>query len=144
MKPASLARDVVEDVDRLLDVAARFPERLPHLARHLAGIFLLAAHQDLPHPEEIFGALRSGQQPPALVGAARGLDRRLDIGGDRVLEGSDDLASVGGTAVVERLPGGRLGPFSVDEIPVCPGLGHAGPRDSVNHWGAAESLLITV
>src|SRR5450759_2183824 len=51
-------------VDGFLDVSAGLLENLPHLARHVAGVLLLAVAQDLAQAVENFAALRTRHEAP--------------------------------------------------------------------------------
>ena len=60
----ALARHVEAHVDRLLDVAARLGEHLPHLAAHELGELLLALGQERREAVQDVRALRRRDQPP--------------------------------------------------------------------------------
>src|SRR5262249_52695138 len=94
------------------------------LARHLARIVLLAAHQDLSHPEDVLGPLRRRDRAPATEGAHRGVHGALRVGGGGILEQADHIAAIGGAAILEHRRRARFDPFPVDEVAVGLWLGH--------------------
>ena len=58
MQPTAFARSVVCAIDCFLNVAAGFFQNFAHLARHVGGVLLLVAHQNLAHAKHEFGSLR--------------------------------------------------------------------------------------
>src|SRR5207248_1632194 len=77
--PSSLAGHEEGHVDRFLDVAARFFEHFPHLARHIAGELLLSVGNQLRRAEQQLGPPRRRHQTPPGVGTTRGRDGASDI-----------------------------------------------------------------
>ncbi len=127
MEAAAFAGHEVGHVDRLLDVAARLPEHLAHLARHVARVLLLALDQQLRRLEDDLAALGRGRQPPAFVRGSRGPDGGVDILRVGILEQTDDITRVGRIDVRIRIATAAGDPLAADEIEVCSSLGHPCP-----------------
>ena len=58
MQTATFAGSVVSAIDGFLDIAAGFFQNLAHLARHVRGVLLLVAHENLANAKHEFGSLR--------------------------------------------------------------------------------------
>ena len=115
---------VVRGVDALLHIAARFGERLAHLARHDVGEFFLAGRQQVAHATQYVTTRRRRRALPDLVAAASTGHRRLDVGGAGGGEQADQITLISGIAVLEVGAGGRGNPLAANEVLV--GGGHAG------------------
>ena len=115
-EPAALPRQVVAEVDALLDVGPGLAERLAHLPGHQPGQLLLALLEDQTDPEHVVGPLRDGGAAPAGKGAPGGLDRAGHVlcGGGG--EGAEDVVVVGRVQAGERPAAGSRDPPPADVV----------------------------
>src|SRR5439155_10975687 len=67
-------------------------------------------------PEQDLAPLRGRKGPPAREGVASRRHRPLDVGGARVVEDADEVAVVGGVAVLERAAGSGADPSAADVV----------------------------
>ncbi len=113
---ATLAGEEERHVDGFLHVATRLGQHLAHLTGHRAGKLLLAADQDLGDAEEDLGALRCRRQAPAVERGLRGGNRIRGIVHRGVGEEADQVAGVGGIAVLEGAAGSGRDPAAANVV----------------------------
>ena len=104
-------------VDRFLDVAARFVEDLPHLARHVAGERLLALGDAAARRETAVSARRGAgtRRQCSYARRAASIARSTSARG-RFLEDADQIVGVGRIAVLEDVARNRGHPRAVNKV----------------------------
>ena len=118
VEAAALAGHELRHVDGFLDVAAGLGDDLAHLARHVAGIAILALGEQLRGAQQDVGPLRRRHLAPAGIGLGGRRHRAIDVGRRRLGEAADQVAGVRRAAVLEgRARGGRH-PLAIDEVGV--------------------------
>ncbi len=116
MQAPALAAHEEGHIDGLLDVPASLLEDLPHFARHVARVLLLAVAQDLAETVQNLAPLRARHEAPGLVGLGGDVDRLFRIALVGVGEAADEVGDVGGVAVLERSAGAGGNPFPRDPV----------------------------
>jgi hypothetical protein len=124
----SFAAGVKSGVDPLLDVPPRLFQDLSHLARHVAGDLFFSLPEQRPRAEEDLSPLRRGQEAPAAKRLLRRGDRFGDVVGGGSRKDADQIVTVGGVSILERLSRSRLDPLSADVVFVKLGHGRASGR----------------
>src|ERR1019366_3707286 len=78
-QPASFTCRVISGVNSFLDVAARFGERLPHLASHGIGDLVLSFGQEVANHAQNVTARRSRTRTPLRKAALRAINRAIYV-----------------------------------------------------------------
>ena len=119
--PAHRGR-VVGRVYALLNVATRLGERLAHLARHEVGDLLLALDHQVADAAEDVAARWRRCRTPRREATLCGLDGSVHVLRIGQRELADEVAGVGGIAILEVFAGLGGGPLAGHEV--LEGLGH--------------------
>ena len=114
--PAPFGRGIERGVDSLLHITAGFGERLPHLAGHDVGEFILARDQDLSCASHHVAACGRRCAAPELEAALRGCHGGVYVGRARMRKMADDVAGIRWIHVVEILSVRRGEPLAGDEV----------------------------
>ena len=113
-QPPTLRRGVVRRVDPLLNVTARFGERLAHLTRHEIGDLVLSLRHQVADAPKHIAASRGRSLTPGLETPPRRLDRALDVRGARQGKATNHVRDIGRVLVLEILTNRRH--FTADEV----------------------------
>ncbi len=114
VQPPALAGDKVHHIDGFLHISTRLGDHLAHLARHVAGVLLLALAEQLCRFEQDFAALGRRREAPSFVGMRSGLHCCGNIVGAGALEPAYNLARIGGIRAFKGLAGSAPNPLAAN------------------------------
>jgi len=116
VQSASLPAEESQQVERFLNLAARFVECLPLLAGQRFGKLLGALAQQAARLEHVLAALRRRNVRPCGLGVEGRRDRPVDVLRVAPRECVNRLSRIRRVDVVAPLPGRRVAPLAVDVV----------------------------
>jgi hypothetical protein len=103
-------------IDPFLHITARLHQHFAHLARHRARDGLLPRGQQVPDALHHLTSHRGRHPGPLLESALRGSDCARDVLGTGGWERPDQVARIGGIAILEALTRRRISPVTADKV----------------------------